>query len=653
MAGGADIAARTDAEETREWFGAAELAELGLPGLPGDKRMINRRAQDEMWAGRSGTDGRPLVRRRAGRGGGNEFHVTLLPSAARAELARRGLVASAQPEPTEDRGDWRWYEAQNRKVKSEAEHRLAIVREVEQAEQAGQSRSAAIEAVAATSGAGRSTIYSWFAMIEGVPRADRLPALAPRRKGGGAAAEIDTALWQLFASDYLRPSAPTLCSCYRRTAEKAKEMGIAIPGEQTFRRRLKKELHPDVIVLKRGGAEALERAKPAQRRTVDHLHALERVNIDGHRFDVFVDMGDGKPVRPTMVAIQDVYSSKLLAWRIDISESAVLTRLAFADLFRNFGIPKHCHLDNGRAFASKWITGGAKTRFRFKIRDEDPTGVLVGLGIGVHWARPHHGQSKPIERAFRDLCDDIAKHPAMEGAYTGNSPMAKPANYGSRAIPIAEFEAHVARGIAAHNARSGRRGRHYRGRSFDTIFAESYATAEIRKATPQMLRMALLTAEQKLVNSRTGEIELYGNRYWSPECSQLRGQRVTVRFDPEDLHSEIHLYGQDGAYLASVPLLADGRFDNVDDAKKQARRDAEHRQLVRQAALAEDLLTAREVAERQAEIESFEAPEPSVVRPVAHRGNVAAARKIAPERAEEEQRQSKIFGAVAKLRLVE
>jgi hypothetical protein len=28
-------------------------------------------------------------------------------------------------------------------------------------------------------------------------------------------------------------------------------------------------------------------------------------------------------------------------------------------------------LDNGRAFASKWITGGANTRFRFKVREED------------------------------------------------------------------------------------------------------------------------------------------------------------------------------------------------------------------------------------------------------------------------------------------
>src|SRR3546814_11919637 len=82
----------------------------------------------------------------------------------------------------------------------------------------------------------------------------------------------------------------------------------------------------------------------------------------------------------------------------------VTARLVFADLFQNWGIPKGLLADNGRAFASKWLTGGAKTRFRFKVRDEDPTGLLVALGVTIHWAKPYRGQSKPIERGFSDLC---------------------------------------------------------------------------------------------------------------------------------------------------------------------------------------------------------------------------------------------------------
>ncbi|RYS32216.1 hypothetical protein DLS39_13645, partial [Staphylococcus pseudintermedius] len=148
------------------------------------------------------------------------------------------------------------------------------------------------------------------------------------------------------------------------------------------------------------------------------LHAMELLNIDGHKFDVFVKWDDGRISRPMGVAIQDVYSRKMLAVRIGESENKDLTRLAFGDVFRDYGIPKACLMDNGRAFASKAMTGGAKPRFRFKIKDEDPAGLLTSLGIQIHWATPYRGQSKPIERAFRDFCDRVAKHPKFHGAYT-------------------------------------------------------------------------------------------------------------------------------------------------------------------------------------------------------------------------------------------
>jgi hypothetical protein len=328
-----------------------------------------------------------------------------------------------------------------------------------------------------------------------------------------------------------------------------------------------------------------------------------------------------------MVALQDVRSSKIVAFRIGESESAALARLAFADLFRDFGIPRHCVLDNGRGFASKWITGGTANRFRFKVKAEEPTGLLTALGVQIHWALPYRGQSKPIERAFRDMCDTIAKHPAMDGAYTGNSPTNKPHDYGKRAVPWDEFVAHVGQGIADHNARIGRRGRDYAGRSFDQVFAASFAAAPIAKATPEQLRMALLAAEQKTVNRQTGAIELFGNRYWSPDCGRLAGEKVAVRFDPDDLHSEIHLYGQDGEYLCSAEVIEDNGFLDVSGAKATQKRWADHRRRIRDGLEAERLLSAEELAAMQPDRPMPELPEPGAVRIVHHRGQTAAALK--------------------------
>lgn len=651
--------------ETREWFTSGELAELGLPGLPADKRSINRRAQEERWSMRHDSEGELLVRPRAGRGGGVEFHVSLLPGAARLELSRRGLTGE-RPGPVAadiDLGGWRWFEGQTAKVKVEAARRLQIVHEVELLEESGFTRTAAIAEVSGRRTIGTSTLWNWLRLVEAVAPDHRLPALAPRRKGGGAERDIDPLLWTAFKSDFLRPSAPTLTSCYERTRAIAAEKGLSMPSERTMRRRLEREVDPRIIKLRREGEEALRRSIPAQRRTIDHLHALEHVNIDGHKFDVFVRTPEGKVIRPIMVAIQDIYSSKFVAWRLGEAESAVLTRLCFADLFQNFGIPKACTLDNGRAFASKWITGGVMNRYRFKVREDEPTGLLTGLGIKIHWALPYRGQSKPIERAFRDLCDTIAKHPAMEGAYTGNTPMAKPENYGSRAIEWDVFVAHVNQGMAAHNARLGRRGRNYRGRSFDQVFTESFAAAPIGKAGPEQMRMALLAADHVRVDKQTGEIGLFGNRYWSEQCGLLQGQRVTVRFDPDNLMQAVHVYSQDGRFLTSADLIADNGFDDVAGAVASKKRLKAYRKMVKDGAEAEMLMMSEEVAAMQASTVDAEIPEPAVIRPVRHRGQTAAALrpssgqglKTVPDQPEGERSafKSKIFAALGKPRLVE
>ena len=640
---------------TKTWYSAAELADMALPGLPREKRKVNMRAKDERWALAVDDKGMPLMRRRSGRGGGTEYHIRVLPQSARTELIKRGIAMSGDivEAPGSASQLWSWYDSQNDTVKTEALRRLAVVDQVDALELAGLKRSAAVPAAADHHKIGASTLWGWLSDVEGIAHDDRLPVLAPKRKGGGKEAEIDADIWQYFKSDYLRAEKPTLTSCYYRAKEIADARGIALPIQKTFARKLKREVDARVIMLKRDGEEALRQSMPAQKRSVAGLHALEMVNIDGHKFDVFAKGPDGKVFRPLMVAIQDIYSRKILSWRIGVSESAVQTRLTFADLFRDYGLPKACVLDNGRAFASKWITGAAKTRFRFKIREEDPTGILPALGIEIHWALPYRGQSKPIERAFRDLCDTIAKHPELAGCYTGNSVDAKPENYGDRAVDIETFKRIVEKGIAVHNARDKRRTEIANGRSFDDVFNESYAVAPIRKAKPEHLRMALLAADQKRVDRRTGVIELYGNRYWSAAMSGLHGRTVTIRFDPDDVHQPLHVYDTAGAYLGSAELIVDTGFRDAASAKKRAKDEATYRKTVRTAAEMEYLLRADQIAAMLPDYEDeSDLPEPSVIRPVRHRGQTAAMLKQ-QERADDETQN--IFSALERvnLRIVE
>jgi putative transposase len=642
------------------WFSAAELADLALPGLPKHKRKLNELAESQRWALKIDATGAPLARRRIGRGGGLEYHLSLLPPSARMELARAGLEEQATVSATPPAASlWPWYEAQSSSVKAEASRRVAIVTAVDSYEMSGLTRSAAVAMAAGENRVSTSTLWSWLNLVAGVKPSDRLPHLAPKRRGGGAEVEVDDGAWQFLISDYLRPEKPTWSSCYYRMVRGyAEPRGIAVPHERTLRRKMERELDPRLVVARREGADALRRTLPPQQRSVAQLHALELVNIDGHRWDVFVRFPDGKIRRPISVAIQDVASRKMLAIRHGETEDAVLTRLAFADLFREYGIPKACLLDNGRAFASKWITGGAKSRFRFRIRDEEPLGVLTQLGIGIHWALPFRGSSKPIERGFQDFCNAIAKHPAFAGAYTGNKPDAKPENYGDRAVEWEVFARIVAEGVAAHNAKPKRRTELGRGiHSFDEVFNASYAAAPIGKATEEQLRLALLTADDRGTDRNSGAIELFGNRYWTPELSQIAGQRVTVRFDPDDLTRSIHVYTRDGRFLVTAPLLEATGFLDAAAAKSRARQEAELRKTAKRLAELEGLISADKLAAMLPDYADEPAlPEPRIVRPVRSRGNTAAALKEAPRAVQEPSENAlidRLAAAASRLRLVE
>jgi len=603
----------------KAWYTAAELA--GLPGLPGTARRVTGRARRESWARRP----------RSGRGGGWEYAAGSLPRETQSHLTLPGRERiDAQAHPTEGAATeagqpildatrrterWAAFERLPGKARQEAARRADACDLVERLTGTGMGRVAAVEAAAQSSGDHPATLRRWLRLVRGLPRDEWLPALAPRHGGGRRAATCSPEAWDFFRADYLRLEAPGAAACYQRLLRTAQAHGWSVPSLPTLTRRLEREVPKGALVLAREGREALARLYPAQRRDRSVFHALQAVNADGHRFDVFCRWPDGTVGRPLMVAWQDLYSGKLLAWRIDRTESAELVRLSCGDLVERFGIPEHAYLDNGRGFASKWLTGRMAWRHRFKITDHEPSGVLTTLGVAVHWTTPYHGQAKPIERAFRDLCESIAKHPACAGAYTGNRPDAKPENHGSRAVPIEDFERLAASEIHAHNARPGRRAAVCGGRSFDQTFTESYRQAPIRKATAVQRRLWLLAGEGVYARKPGGQVELLGNAYWSEALTRHAGTRLVVRFDPQRLHEPVHAYTLDGRYIGPAECIQQAGFNDLDAARTHAKARADFRKANKAA---RDAARRMEAADVAALLPDGAPPEPeaaNVIRP--------------------------------------
>lgn len=623
----------------QEWWTAAEIAASGLPDVPGSRQGVEAYAKKLDWRAHP-----KLARRRAGRGGGWEYHWKLLPTRAQVQLMKQAEQIPDQP-PRPERGDmWAWYDSLPDAVKKKAAGRLAVIQKVEDLSHA-MTKFLAVDAVARMEGVAPRTVWNWFELIEGVDVADRLAYLAPRHRAAAPVrkrAECDPQFLDWLKADFLRLEGPSFASCYDRVVGLCQARKVRFLSPRTARRWIDENVPQVVQVLAREGARGLAKCFPPQIRDRSTLSALEAVNADCHKIDVFVLWpGFDKPVRPQIAAFQDLYSNKFLSYRVDLDPNKVAVMAAWGELVETYGIPRHCLFDNGMEFANKWLTGGTKTRFRFKVRDDEALGVLPQMGVKVHWATPAHGQAKPIERGFLDFADRIAKHPAFAGAYVGNRPDAKPENYMSRAIPLEDFLTILDQEIMAHNAREGRLTPNAKGRSFDQTFAESYGTAKIRKATPEMHRLWLMGQEERKLHRTHGELTLHKNGYWAEWMNEFSGQTVLARFNPEDLHEGLYIYSVAGEYLGFAECRKPVGFFDLVGAKLHAKLDRQRRKAAKELLDAQRSMT---VAQYAAELATTPAPDTPMIAakvveiaPARHRTPVISRALPVPDPAMDEQ----------------
>ncbi|EFO31644.1 transposase [Roseibium sp. TrichSKD4] len=602
----------------KEWFSFAELAEAKLPDMPHSVRGLSKMADRQGWSGHSrlvpGTT-KPT----------KEYHVCVLPEAAQLRLAiimEPAANDEEDPQAAERRALWERFNGLSNAQKQVCKDRLKILERVTKLEAAGLAPVDAVKLAAKEAELSRATVYNWRSQVLHREREDWLAALAPSTAKAAEFADCHPDLFEMLKSDFLRPEKPSFSACYRRVKDYSKKNGLEpLPSERSLRRRLDHEVSKAVQTMARSGKEKAKALFPAQRRTRRDLHALQMVNMDGHKFDVFVTYpGRKKPGRPCLLAIQDLYSGKIVSWRLSETENKETVRLAIGDVVEAYGIFEDIYLDNGRGFAAKWISGGAKTRFRFKVKDEDPEGLLVALGVNVHFTTPYSGQSKPIERAFRDLTDTISRHPFCAGAYTGRSPEHKPDNYMSRAIPFDAFKAFVAERIRDHNAQVGRSAENCAGRSFDETFRASIEAPGtiIRVASPSQRALWLLASETIKTHKGSGEVRFQGNRYWSRELNQHMGGKVVIRFDPDNLHLPVKVYDLNNRWICDAPCIDDVGFKDETAAREHARNRRELDKAVKAQRDLHTRLSARQLADLYAPSDE-KAVDPEPIRPAVTR----------------------------------
>lgn len=564
-----------------------------------------------------------------------EYPVTSLPEPTQAALilqsapvAPRAPRVAADLPPSADL--WSWYEQRPSATRDEAQRKVKAVQQVVALITVGQAVNDACAAVGREIDASLQTVRRWYYSVREAPASDWPPLLADRYGGGGrVVAECTPEAWEFFKALYLRLERPNAATCYDDLQTAAQHNGWTIPSLKTLMRRIEALPLATRVVL-REGEEALRRLYPALERDVSMLGALQWVNGDGYSHNVFVKWLDGSIERPKTWVWQDVYSRMIVGWITDKSENADALRLSLGDVVERYGIMDDIVIDNTRAAANKWMTGGVRNRYRFKVKEDEPFGIFPSLGVQVHWtsvfAGGGWGQAKPVERQFSHQGgwgEYIDKAPEFAGAWTGPDTTEKPANYASKAVALEKFLQVLAERIERWNTRTGRRTEMGAGeKSFRQVFDESYSSRPIRRATAEQRRLWLLSAEHIRVQADGSFTLSVGailgrerNRYHADALIDHAGQYVTARFDPGHLHGEVYVYDTAGRYLTAAVCLDPAAFGDSETGRAHARARNAWVRASKEAAKEEARMDAIEAARLLPAVTAELPPEARIVRP--------------------------------------
>lgn len=544
----------------KSWYSAAEL--MGLPGMPAAKSKVIDKAKRESWKSQP----------RAGKGGGREYAFLSLPEEAQQHLIRQStprvptqdvapLVAApvqdtlpavaGDPErplqPVGDLKDWQRSRMEARLGVLMELDRLAVVMGIEKAIQTlltqaelGQlspELQRQVPVANARSGGAdgsrtlsRRTLYRW---------------LAEREKGHAALAPVPTERRDIPAwvpsllELYQRPTKPSLAWAMTELPKRLPE-GVTPPSYWAACRFLKRM--PEIEREHgRHGPRAMRDLRPFRRRDTSQHWPGDIYTMDGHTFDAEVQHPAHKrPFRPEITSCIDVATRKLIGWSIALAESgwAVLDALRHGCV--SHGIPAILYVDNGSGYCNA-------------LMDDLATGLLSRLSISKETSIPYNSQARGvIERSHRSIWVRAAKtlptfmgadmdKEARQKAFKITRKQIKEQGVSVLLISWENFQRLADQAVADYNDRPHRGLPKVRDEQTGAMRhqtpneAWALAIGEGWEPTPVAPEEAddLFRPYQVRKVSR-GEINLFGNTYFSQTLADYHGELVRAGYDIHD-----------------------------------------------------------------------------------------------------------------------
>lgn len=438
-----------------------------------------------------------------------------------------------------------------------AAHKLIIVRYLEQKIKAGQKKTPTIQQFiddannqklpepildalnkanaksGSTRTVSRRSLFDWMKAVDDAEKHNIpvLSVLAPKQRINPIPVWAD-ALIKVWG----QPQKPTLAACMELLPNYLN--GSPCPSYAQARRFLKEKMGNVEVMRGRMGTKELRNIQPFIRRGTESLLPSDVYTADGHCFDAEVAHPlHGRPFRPEITSIIDVATRRVVGWSISLSESSWCVLDAIRMSATTCGIPAIFYVDNGSGYKNDLLNAQGH-------------GVLARLNTEISHALPYNSQAKGIiERSHQTLWVKAARNlPTYIGKDMDNEASnavhkltrneIKKFGSAKALMTWKDFLCYAEQVVDAYNNKphSGLK----RFTDPNTLKKRYQTPIEAwNEAISQGAPIDLVEDwdaedlfrpyEERKV--RRGEIELFGNRYFSADLEQFHGDAVLVGYD--------------------------------------------------------------------------------------------------------------------------
>lgn len=419
----------------------------------------------------------------------------------------------------------------------------------------------------------RRSVFDWIKTVEDAEKhkINVISVLAPKARQANVPAWA-TDLLKLWA----QPQKPTLAAVLELLPNYLKD-DVPCPTYSQAYRFINEKMGNVEAQRGRMGSRELKNLKPFIRRDTEQLLPTDVYTADGHCFDAEVAHPmHGKPFRPEITAIIDVATRRLVGWSIDLAESgwAVLDAVRMSAC--ECGIPAIFYVDNGSGYKNQMM--GAKGR-----------GVMARLNTEMSHALPYNSQAKGlIERSHQSIWIKAAKNLP---SYIGKDMDAEASNkmfkltrseikqigVSKGLIAWTDFLNFAAQVVSDYNNKPHSSLKRItdpvtlKKRYLSPLEAWNEALemgAPIDRVEDWDAEDLFRPYEERKV--RRGEIELFGNRYFSQDLSEYHGDTVLVGYDIHNA-DQITVRDEDGRLICYAKWNANKRAYFPQTKVEQAR----------------------------------------------------------------------------------